>query len=123
MRNDLVSWQWQGYPTFHQRPLTLWLHVLAVPTFVVATLSAVASAATLHFVGAGIAVGVMALAFVAQAFAHGREPNPAIPFEGVSDLVTRIFLEQFFTFPRFVLSGGWARALRAHSESARSSAR
>jgi hypothetical protein len=28
-------------------------------------------------------------------------------------VVTRIFAEQFITFPRFVLSGGWSRAYRA----------
>jgi hypothetical protein len=26
--------------------------------------------------------------------------------------VARLFLEQWITFPRFLLSGGWSRALR-----------
>jgi uncharacterized protein len=32
------------------------------------------------------------------------------------DAVTRIFLEQWITFPRFVLSGAWIRALRGRSD-------
>jgi hypothetical protein len=41
------------------------------------------------------------------------EANPAVPFSGPGNALSRIFGEQFVTFPRFVLSGGWARALRA----------
>jgi len=32
---------------------------------------------------------------------------------GAVNALTRIFAEQFITFPRFVLSGGWGRAYRA----------
>lgn len=113
MREHLVSWQWQGYPTFHQRRLTLWIHLLAVPAFIASTLALVASAAGLRPGQAALALLGAAAAFGAQGFAHKREPNPAIPFEGAGDAVSRILLEQFFTFPRFVLTGGWLRALRA----------
>jgi hypothetical protein len=62
---------------------------------------------------------VAAFAFAAQAVGHGREQNPAIPFEGVSDALGRIFLEQFFTFPRFVVTGGWWRAWQGSGAAAR----
>jgi hypothetical protein len=113
MRKDLVRWQWDGYPTFHQRPVTLLIHLAAVPGFVASTLSLVVAVASLHVLGALGALFSMVVCFLAQGIAHKREPNPAIPFDGPVDVVTRIFLEQFFTFPRFVLSGGWWRAWKA----------
>ena len=36
-----------------------------------------------------------------------------IPFRGPIDVGSRIFVEQWVTFPRFVLSGGLAQAWRA----------
>ena len=36
-----------------------------------------------------------------------------------SNFVGRLFLEQWVTFPRFVLSGGWARNLAAHRSAGR----
>ena len=112
MRTDLAAWQWQGYPTFHQRRSTLLIHAVAVPSFVVASVALVWCVATFRWMEAVACALAMVLAFAAQAIAHKREADPPIPFEGASDIVTRIFLEQFFTFPRFVLSGGWWRALR-----------
>jgi hypothetical protein len=35
-----------------------------------------------------------------------------VPFRGPLDVLVRIFAEQFVTFPRFVLTGGLARAWR-----------
>jgi len=35
------------------------------------------------------------------------------PFTGPLNAMSRIFLEQWVTFPRFVLSGGWSHAMRA----------
>jgi hypothetical protein len=54
----------------------------------------------------------MGVAFGAQGFGHGREKNPAIPFDGASDALSRIFVEQLITFWRYVLSGEWWGALR-----------
>ena len=113
MRPDLARWQWDGYPTYHQRPLTLWLHLFAVPAFVASTASLALHLARLDLAGVGLALLGMVVAFGAQGFAHQREHNPAIAFDGPGDALSRVFLEQFFTFPRFVLSGRWWRALRA----------
>ena len=35
-----------------------------------------------------------------------------MPFSGPDDVVTRLLVEQWVTFPRFVFSGGWYRNLR-----------
>jgi hypothetical protein len=39
-----------------------------------------------------------------------------VPFDGAADFVSRFVVEQWVTFPRFVLSGGWRRNLKASSE-------
>ena len=115
MRPSLLRWQLEGYPEFHRTRMNLWLHIVFVPAFIGSTLSLLVGLATLSPVRAVTALVGMAIAFAVQGFGHKREPTPAIPFAGAGDAVTRIFAEQFVTFPRFVLSGGWARALRAAS--------
>lgn len=113
MRPDLIRWQWDGYPEFHRTRLTLWIHLFAVPAFIVSSLSAFASLVMLQWLGAVGALGATAVAFGLQGFAHRREPAPPIPFDGPLDAVRRILSEQFINFPRFVLTGRWTAALRA----------
>jgi hypothetical protein len=112
MRPNLVQWQREGYPRFHRHRGNLVLHLFAVPAFVAATLCFVAALLTLHLFLAALALVTMGAAFAIQGAGHGREENPSIPFEGPADTVSRIFAEQFVTFPWFVLSGEWARAYR-----------
>ena len=60
--------------------------------------------------------GISALSPVAlQGRGHRKEPVPPEPFTGLGNALSRIFLEQWITFPRFVLSGGWLRALHEQS--------
>ena len=40
-----------------------------------------------------------------------RERETPVPFDGAVDFVSRFVAEQWVTFPRFVLSGGWYRNL------------
>ena len=54
-----------------------------------------------------VAVGAMALALVLQGRGHRREAEPPTPFAGAADFASRFVVEQWVTFPRFVLSGGW----------------
>jgi hypothetical protein len=112
MRPNLVQWQRDGYPRFHRHRGNLLLHLFAVPAFVTATICLVAAMLTVHLVLAALALVGMAVAFGIQGAGHAREENPSIPFDGPSDTVTRIFVEQFVTFPWFVLSGEWANAYR-----------
>ena len=55
---------------------------------------------------------VMVPLFV-QGAGHKKEPNPPLPFDGPGDFVKRIFSEQFYKFPKFVLSGKWLAAVRS----------
>ena len=59
---------------------------------------------------------LMALSMALQGRGHQREPVPPVPFSGAGNAIARIFLEQWITFPRFVLTGGWWRALRQSPE-------
>lgn len=111
--NELLHWQWQGYPRNHQARLNLLLHVILVPLFLVGNIALVVGVVRLSWgsVLAGIAATVVSIAL--QGRGHKAEVNPPEPFTSVGNALLRIFLEQWVTFPRFVLSGGWLRALRS----------
>ena len=113
MRAQLISWQWQGYGDFHRNRSTLSVHAVAVPLFVVNTLLLAAAVVRVEPAAALCGLLGMAVAFAAQGAMHKREPTASIPFDGPVDVVTRIFTEQFVTFPRFVRTGGFARAWAA----------
>jgi hypothetical protein len=107
----LLRWQWSLYSTGHRDRRNLALHAVTNPLFLAGTCALVASPA------AGLAVGAAGLAamitgMAAQGGGHKREQTAPVPFRGPSDLLARFFVEQWVTFPRFVFSGGFARAWR-----------
>ncbi len=108
---SLSAWQWRLYPDNHCTRSNLMLHVLTVPLFQLGTLM-VLSAPWSSLWSAIAGLGSMALAVVVQGRGHALEPVKPVPFLGPLDAPNRIFLEQWFTFPRFVLSGGFAAAWR-----------
>jgi hypothetical protein len=115
MRSNLLSWQWEAYPVGHRDRRNLVLHLATAPVFiagVAAVLGGIAVGWWLSLAG----LGAMVFALAVQGRGHGRETSPPIPFTGPGDLITRFFAEQLVSFPRFVLSGGWARAWRAAGE-------
>src|SRR5262245_50048919 len=104
---ELLVWQWRGYPAYHRHPANLLLHIVAVPLFMVASvLTAVALVTpSLSLVVAGIVGLVLSVAI--QGRGHRLESVPPEPFSGAANFAARLFVEQWVTFPRFVLSGGW----------------
>jgi hypothetical protein len=111
-RKNLLAWQWSDYAFRHQDPGNLWLHIVVVPLFQVATLGLAYGLVTGSVGGAGLGALGMVVSVVAQGRGHRRERERPTPFTGFGDFVTRFFVEQWVTFPRFVLSGGWYRNLR-----------
>jgi hypothetical protein len=113
--DGLLSWQWSLYADGHRHRTNLVLHVLTVPLFWAGTVTAF----TALFQGAVLAAGVGLLAMVAavgiQGRGHAGEPTRPVPFRHPLDAVARLFVEQWVTFPRYVLSGGFAKAWRAAS--------
>ena len=83
-----------------------------VPAFVVGALGALLSLAADRWLSAAALALLPVLSVAAQGVGHKREVNPPIPFRGPADFVARLLTEQFYRFPRFVLSGGWLRAWR-----------
>jgi hypothetical protein len=57
----------------------------------------------------------MIVSVALQGRGHRQEPMPPEPFTSMGNAISRIFLEQWVTFPRFVLSGAWMRAWRSLS--------
>jgi hypothetical protein len=108
----LLAWQWSIYPKGHRARSNLLLHLTTEPLFVLGTLALVAS----PFIAWQLApAGLLAMlvAFVAQMGGHKREASPPRPFRSAFDVLARFFVEQWVTFPRYVLSGRFAEAWRA----------
>jgi Protein of unknown function (DUF962) len=109
---QLLRWQWEGYPTYHQSRANLLIHVVAVPLFLLGTIALVAAVVQLSLVLLAVAIGCVVVAVALQGRGHRLEPVPPEPFSGPLNFVSRLFFEQWVTFPRFVISGGWGAALR-----------
>ncbi len=115
----LLERQWAGYGDAHRERLNLAVHAATVPVFWFGT-CALAVAPVAHFSWAVVGVVALALSLVAQGRGHRGEEGAPAPFQGPGDFLARIFAEQWITFPRYVLTGGFARAWReAGTERAR----
>lgn len=112
MRNEpLLSWQWSLYPQGHRDRRNLAIHLATQPLFVAGVVALVVSpfvAWWLALAGPAAMVSTIAL----QGRGHKLEKTAPAPFEGPFDVAKRLFVEQMITFPRYVLSGGLARAWR-----------
>jgi hypothetical protein len=113
---DLLRWQWDGYPRYHQSRANLLIHIVAVPLFLLGTIGLIVAVIQLSLVVLVIAVGGIIVAVALQGRGHRLEPVPPEPFSGPLNFASRLFFEQWVTFPRFVFSGGWGAALRKPPE-------
>ena len=110
--SDLLAWQWSGYPRYHAARANLLLHIVAVPIFLVGNIALIAGLLRLAPVPIILGIAAMGLALALQGRGHRLEAVLPEPFSGPVNAISRLLLEQWFTFPRFVLSGGWASALK-----------
>jgi hypothetical protein len=110
---ELLAWQWEGYSRYHQSRANLLLHMVLVPLFLVGNLALLDGIIRPDWRESAAGAGCMALSIILQGRAHAGEAVPPVPFSSVGNALSRIFLEQWITFPRFVLTGAWWRALRA----------
>jgi hypothetical protein len=101
-----------AYTTAHQDRTNLAVHAVAVPVFLAGTVALVGGALTLAWPLAAGGALAMLLSIGVQGAAHKREPVAVAPFAGPRDALARILIEQWLTFPRFVLSGAFSRAWR-----------
>jgi len=110
----LLAHQWDGYATFHRSRANLLLHIVAVPAFLLGNVGVVIGLLEGAWVAVLVLAAITALSLLVQRRGHRLEPTPPEPFTGPGNAIVRIVLEQWVTFPRFVLSGGWLRAMREH---------
>lgn len=109
---ELLRWQWEGYTQYHQSRTNLLLHIVVVPMFLIGNVGLVVALLNGAIVPALLSLAAMVISMAVQGRGHGIEVVPSVPFSSRTNAISRIFLEQWITFPRFVLSGGWWRALR-----------
>jgi len=113
---QLLRWQWNGYPRYHQSRANMLIHIVAVPLFLAGTLTLAAAVAEVSLLLLGVAAGLILAAVALQGRGHRLEPVAPEPFSSPGNFLARLFFEQWVTFPRFVLSGGWLAALRKAQE-------
>lgn len=109
---ELAAWQSRDYALYHQSRRNLLLHIVAVPLFLVGNALALGALLVQAWALAAGAALLSLAAFAVQGLGHKGEAVPPVPFKGPGEAVARIVVEQWVTFPRFVLSGGWAEGFR-----------
>jgi hypothetical protein len=107
----LLAWQAREYPRGHRDRRNLMLHAVTVPIFMAGTCALLLAPLSGWLLAA--ALPAMLLPVALQGRTHRLEAERPIPFRGPGDVAARLFVEQWVTFPRFVLGGGFARAWRA----------
>ena len=108
----LLRWQWDGYPRFHRSRANLLIHIVAVPVFMLGNVGLIVTLLRGAWPLAVLSLVAMVVSMAVQGRGHKMEQVPPEPFTGPANALSRILLEQWVTFPRFVLSGKWFRALR-----------
>ena len=109
---ELLEWQWKGYAQYHVSKFNLLLHIACVPLFLWGNVALVVSLFKGQWMGVVASAVTMLVAFFAQGLGHKFERTAAVPFSSFSNAIKRVFLEQWFTFPKFVISGLWLKALK-----------
>src|SRR5438874_958546 len=110
---QLLKHQWEVYPQFHRTRENLLLHIALVPLFLAGNAGLIVALWRGAIVLATLSVVCMLVSIALQGRGHRTEARPPEPFTGPINALSRIFFEQWITFPRFVISGRWAHALRA----------
>ncbi|WP_045859105.1 hypothetical protein [Teredinibacter purpureus] len=110
--SDILEWQWNGYSKYHNSHINLWVHIFTVPVFILGTFTLLISVFNFNVFSLFFSVIIMTTSIGIQGFGHSKEKLPAESFTGAKDALIRIFLEQLYTFPKFVISGKWYLALR-----------
>ncbi len=113
IRSNLLAWQWSDYSAKHRDRVNLLVHLVAVPLFQLGTLILLVGLGLRSPLGIGVGLAGMVAAVLIEGRGHAREVETPVPFDGPLDFASRFVVEQWITFPRFVLSGAWRRNFRA----------
>lgn len=121
---SLISWQWDIYPNAHADRRNLAIHVVTNPMFIAGALAVPLGLVTFTWLTAVAGLITMPFVMFVQGIGHRMEKEPPAAFKGPLEAVQRIFSEQLYNFPRYVLTGKFAEAWAAAgpTDSPRSSA-
>ncbi len=110
--SETIKQQWADIGVIHSSRLNLIIHVFAVPTFIIGIVGLIYSLVNLRIIEIVSFVLMMAVSLLVQSYGHSREKVRSAPFAGPMDALSRILIEQFINFPRFLMTGKWYAALR-----------
>jgi len=114
---ERLNQQWSDYPDRHRNKVNLLIHIVTVPLVWIAGIQVVGSL-LLMLSGLGAlkilvwALILIAVALFAQSHGNSMEAVKPAPFTNWKDFAVNAAVEQFVTFPRFVLTGQWLRNLQ-----------
>ncbi len=111
---ELLEKQWSDYSERHRNKVNLLIHIVTVPLVWIAGIQLFGSLLLLvsglgafkFMVWAAILIGV---ALFAQSHGNAMEAVKPPAFTHWKDFAINTAVEQFVTFPRFVLTGTWLR--------------
>ncbi len=106
----------EAYSRVHRNRTNLMIHLFMVPFFIGSVLAIGWSLLQGHWLWSAALVAGPVVSLVFQGYGHKLEAIAPEPFTGPGNFVKRIFVEQFYTFPRFVLSGGWLSSWRSGTQ-------
>lgn len=109
---NIIKWQWDDYTKYHKSRANLLLHIFTVPVFLVGLMLFIWNVFDFNAWPIFYSILCMASSIAIQGIGHGQEQYSPEPFTSVTNAVFRIMLEQLYTFPKFVLTGGWLNAYR-----------
>ena len=95
----------EPYSHVHANRTNLLIHSVAVPLFILAHVGLGAAITYRKPLPALTCVGVAMASLGLQRKGHDLEVQAPEPFSSGRNFATRLYTEQFYTFPKFVLSG------------------
>ena len=115
--SELIAWAWRETTPVHKNGTNLFIHLFAVPLFVIGNLLVVPGIFFNHWLLLA-APFCVAVSLALQKLGHSLELVPVHPFMGARDFLRRLYAEQFCNFWRFLLSGQWYASFMARDRSA-----
>ncbi len=103
----------RDYALHHRSRANLLIHLVAVPLFLAGNVGILITLANGTLLLGAVSLVAVTVSLWAQGRGHRLERTPPVPYIGSGDAVRRTLVEEWYAFPKFVFTGGWARALRA----------
>ena len=113
--SKFLAWQWSDYPARHRDRVNLAIHIVAVPLFMLGCVVVVLGFLRLAPMTMVSGLVAMIVSVGLEGIGHRLEAEQPAPFDGPGDFLRRFFVEQWVTFPRFVLSGRFFQNLAGRS--------